>query len=103
MKPGLGRWFIPSLGLLGTLLSWVAIAVAGDTPDPHETPATIGAYFIEHRTRILGAAPAGYLGAVAIAGFVFALAGQIRALDQHIAAVLTMLGGAFAAAYLAML
>ena len=84
-------------------MTLAAVAAAGDTPDPHDSAASMGAYFARHRTDFLNAAPAGYVGAAAIAGFVLVLAAELRAVDQHMAAVVTVISGLAAAAYLVFL
>jgi hypothetical protein len=65
-EPELG-WL--AAGVAGVVLLGVACSAAGDTPDPHDSAASMAAYFAAHRADILGAGPAGWVGTGLVLAF----------------------------------
>lgn len=91
---------VSSIGLAGFLLTVAGLAGVGDAPHPLESEASIAGHFRQVGTAVLTTAPLGQLGAVALAGFVLALARQLRRRGAPIAATAVTAGGLVAAGYL---
>ena len=94
------RTWWPLLGVAAAVATAVGFSGVGDAPDPHAAPATVAAWFTSRQNSILGAAPFGYLGAIAVVLFVTLLAGHLRSAGRGTGSRIVVVGGFVAATYL---
>lgn len=87
------RYVMPLLGVMVFLLTTAGLSGVGDAPAPHDSAASMSAYFPEVDDAVLASAPLGTLGAVALAAFVLALARRLHRRDETVAAVMVVTGG----------
>lgn len=96
------RATLPLIGIAGFALTAAGLTGVGDAPHPTQSDASIAAHFDHVRTAVLASAPLGQLGAVAIGGFVLALARRLHRVGAA-GFGLTTVGGLIAASYLLLL
>jgi len=96
------RMTLPLIGIAAFLLTAAGLAGVGDAPHPKQPGASIAAHFQQVSTAVLVSAPLGQLGAVAVAGFVLALARRLHRADRS-AVWLMAAGGLIASSYLLLL
>jgi hypothetical protein len=60
-------------GVAGFVLAFVGIGTLGDTPDPHDSAAATGAYFVEHRADVFTSTTLVALAGIAIIVFLAVL------------------------------
>jgi len=96
------RTTLPLIGIAGFLLTAAGLAGVGDAPHPKQSGTSIAAHFQQVSTAVLVSAPLGQLGAVAVAGFVLALARRLQRDGVRAAGVIAA-GGLIASSYLLLL
>ena len=90
-----------ALALTAAASTAVGLSGVGDAPDPHASAGAIGAWFVERRAEVLGSAPFGYLGAVAIVALAARLASdERRQRARPVVPGLLLAGGLLIASYL---
>jgi hypothetical protein len=87
------------IGALGLLLTFVGMSGLGDGPNPTQSADFIAQHFKSVSNDVLLVAPAGYLGAVLVGGFIAALARRLHAHGEKGAAWTVISGGTLVTGY----
>ncbi len=90
---------VPLVGVVGVLLTIMALSGVGDAPAPYDEPASMAAHFQTVRDDVLFTAPMGILGAAAMAAFVLALARRLHVAGEPGAATAVVSGGVVVVSY----
>ena len=99
-RSGGPAWYlVPLVGVIGVLLTVMALSGGGDAPAPYDEPASMAAYFQTVRDDVLFTAPMGTLGAAAMAAFLLALARRLHAAGEPGAATAVVAGGVVTVGY----
>jgi hypothetical protein len=101
-EPRRQRMGLPLIGIAAFLLTAAGLAGAGDAPHPNQSRTSIAAHFQHVGTGVFVSAPLGQLGAVAVAGFVLALARRRYRAAATVAKLMAG-GGLIASGYLLLL
>ncbi len=96
---GRARYLVPALGVLALVLTLAGLSGLGDAPAPHVDASFVADHFQDVHDAVLASAPLGTLGAVALGGFLLALARRLHGRGESVAALLVVTGGFIAASY----
>lgn len=98
-RRALPRYVVPVLGVIGVLLTMMALSGVGDAPAPYDEPASMAAHFLTVRDDVLFTAPMGILGAAAMAAFLLAFVGRLHGAGEPGAATAVVAGGVVVVGY----
>lgn len=94
------RYLMPLLAVAAVVFTLTGLSGLGDAPPPHVDATLMADHFQAVDDAILASAPLGTLGAVALGGFLVALARRLHRNGESMAAFVVVTGGLLAAGYL---
>jgi hypothetical protein len=94
------RLLLPGATIGAAVVTVLALSAAGDTPDPHDPPASMSAYFVAHRGDIIAAAPLAYVGVLLLLAATFGWARRLHRYGDPTSGVVVAATGTAVAGYL---